>query len=244
MGRGVSEQELLQKLRAIKAKRLLLIVNACHSGEISPVLGPGEEGIGGTQFPKKTAATLLATGSGRVIITACREHQVSFVGDGSLTLFGQALVDGLQGKGDYVTNRGGFISAYDLYSHLYDTLQAWVPQKVDADVRAQYGTVQEPELTVLKGVGPFAVALYSGATTLVPSARPTSQTSTPAYARSTRRAASGCSARFSRVGSLPIPPSAHSNRVESILVLATPLERSEMSLLATKWVVTRSPATR
>jgi Caspase domain len=30
-GSGVSEQELLTKLRAIKAKRLLLIINACHS---------------------------------------------------------------------------------------------------------------------------------------------------------------------------------------------------------------------
>jgi hypothetical protein len=165
-GSGVSEHELLVRLRAIKAKRLLLIVNACHSGEVSPVLGPGEEPITGTQLPEKTAAALLATGSGRVIITACREHQVAFVGNGELTLFGQALVDGLQGKGDFVANRNGFISVFDLYSHLYDTLHAWVPQRVDADVRQKYGDTQEPELTILKGVGPFAVALFRGAITL------------------------------------------------------------------------------
>jgi hypothetical protein len=101
-----------------------------------------------------------------VIITACREHEVSFVGNGDLTLFGQALVDGLQGGGDYMANRNGFISVFDLYSHLYNMLQTWVPQRVDAAVRAKYGNIQEPELTVLKGVGPFAVALYRGATTL------------------------------------------------------------------------------
>jgi hypothetical protein len=33
-------------------------------------------------------------------------------------------------------------------------------------VRQHYGEKQEPELTILKGVGPFAVALYRGATTL------------------------------------------------------------------------------
>jgi uncharacterized caspase-like protein len=101
-GSGVSEQELLDRLHKIRAKRLLAIFNACHSGEVSPILCPGEEPITGTQIPEKTAAAPLATGSGRVIITACREHQVSFVGNGDLTLFGQALVDGLQGKGDYL----------------------------------------------------------------------------------------------------------------------------------------------
>jgi hypothetical protein len=164
-GSGVSEQELLIKLRAIKAKRLLLIFNACHSGEISPVLAD-EAPETGALPPEKTAAALLATGEGRVIITACREGQYSFIGNGSLTLFGQALVDGLQGKGDYLANRGGVISAFDLYSQLYDSLQSWVPQRVSADIRAKYGNAQEPELTILKGVGPFAVALYRGAATL------------------------------------------------------------------------------
>jgi hypothetical protein len=164
-GSGISEQELLAKLRNIKARRMLLIFNACHSGEISPVLAD-EAPETGAQPPEKTAAALLATGTGRVIITACREGQYSFVGSGPLTLFGQALVDGLQGKGDYLANRGGAISAFDLYSQLYDTLQTWVPQRIPADLRAKYGNVQEPELTVLKGVGPFAVALYRGAATL------------------------------------------------------------------------------
>jgi hypothetical protein len=165
-GTGIGEQELLTRLRAINAKRLLLIVNACHGGAVSPVLEAGEQALAGTQLPEKTATALLATGTGRVIVTACHEDQVSFVGGGDLTLFGQALVDGLQGKGDYIANRHGFISAFDLYSHLYDTLQTWVPQQIDADVRKKYGDTQEPELTILKGVGPFAVALYRGASTL------------------------------------------------------------------------------
>lgn len=40
-----------------------------------------------------------------------------------------------------------------------------MPRLVPAAVRQRYGEKQEPELTILKGVGPFAVALYRGATT-------------------------------------------------------------------------------
>jgi hypothetical protein len=163
---GISEQEFLERLRAVKTKRLLLLVNACYSGELSPTLSTGDELPPPTPLPERTAAALLATGSGRVIITACREGQVAYIGDGKLSLFAHALVDGLQGKGDFIANRSGFISAFDLYSHLYDTLQTWVPLRVPDWARQQHGEHQEPELTVLKGVGPFAVARYKGATTL------------------------------------------------------------------------------
>ena len=88
-----------------------------------------------------------------MIVTACREDQVSFIGGGPLTVFTQALVDSLRGQG--VPNRGGRISAFDLYTAVYET--------VSEAVRTRYGREQEPELTVQKGVGPMAVALYGGA---------------------------------------------------------------------------------
>jgi hypothetical protein len=70
-----------------------------------------------------------------------------------LSIFCQALVDGLRGK--EVRNSGGYISAYNLYESIYE--------KVRERVNQIYYVNQEPELTVLKGVGPFAVALYKGA---------------------------------------------------------------------------------
>lgn len=164
VGTGLRESELIAKLRTIKAKRLLLIINACHSGEISPVLAPGAEPQTGITLPPQVSAALLGTGEGRVIISACRENQYSFIGPGPLTLFTQVLVDGLQGKG--VSSNRGYISIFDLYTHLYFALDEAVPRTVSAAVRQKYGEKQEPELTILKGVGPFAVALWRGATTL------------------------------------------------------------------------------
>jgi uncharacterized caspase-like protein len=151
-GTGVSQAALVESLQKIPAERVLVIFNACHSGEISPTLGV-DQAMGSKILPDTTKDALLSSGSGRIIITACKEEQLSYIGKGDVSLFTQALVDGLRGKG--IVSRGGFISAFDLYTATYES--------VIETVQAAYNKQQEPELTVLKGVGPFAVALYHGA---------------------------------------------------------------------------------
>jgi hypothetical protein len=163
-GTGISQSELLDKLRAIPAKRLILLINACHAGELSPVLGDSDQPFTGQPLPQQAADAVLATGSGRIIMTACRENQVSYIGPGQITIFAQALIDGLRGQG--LSGRAGYISAFDLYTHLYFAVGEAVEKRVPAALRQRYGNTQEPELTVLKGVGPFAMALYRGSTTL------------------------------------------------------------------------------
>jgi hypothetical protein len=154
---GISEAELLDALRQVQARRMLLLFNACHSGELSPSLAPETvDAFGDQPLPTESVDALLSTGEGRVIITACRPEQKSWIGSGELSIFTQALVDGLSGKG-YVPNNNGFIGAFGLYEHIYEAV---------TDAASTLGQVQEPELTVLRGVGPFAVALYMGATNL------------------------------------------------------------------------------
>lgn len=149
-GTGVSEAELLGKLRQVEARRMLLVINACHSGELSPSFDIGDSFSSEPPPPKLTEA-LLSTGEGRITITACRPQQKSWIGAGSLSIFSQALVSGL--KGDAPNSRG-FISAFGLYEYLYHEAR---------EAAAKLGQEQEPELTVIKGVGPFPVALYRGA---------------------------------------------------------------------------------
>ncbi len=150
---GVSHQQLLTKLQAIPTRRTLLIFNACHSGEISPTLG-GSTPAQGHMIPDTLATALLATGEGRIIITACRETQYSFIGNGSLTIFTQALVDSLCGK--TTRSQHGYVSVFDLYTAIYTT--------VSEAVRTQYHSEQHPELTIHKGIGSFAVARWRGVT--------------------------------------------------------------------------------
>ena len=150
---GVSQRELLDKLRKLKSGRVLVIFNACHSGELAPNALGLPESFGGQTLPSTAAEALLGTGSGRILLAACREDQVSYIGGGDITIFTQSLIDGLRGKG--VFPRGGYTSIFDLYLAVYNT----VTQIVHNTLRK----TQEPELTIQKGVGPFAVALFRGA---------------------------------------------------------------------------------
>lgn len=153
-GRGIHEKTLLEKVQAIKAKRVFLIFNACHAGEISPDSLGGDSDDTGQNLPDRTAAALLGTGEGRVIITACRETQRSiFLKKAALTFFAQALSDGLQGRA--IQNRRGYISIFDLYEYVYTAVSEGVKQRF-----GMLGYAQEPELTIQKGVGVLAVALH------------------------------------------------------------------------------------
>ncbi|MDX1415771.1 MAG: caspase family protein, partial [Candidatus Promineifilaceae bacterium] len=157
VGTGISEFELLQKLNAIPAKRLFMVFNACHSGLIAPgTLAVEKNEVPETLNPTgNTANALLGTGEGRILIVASREKQYSYIGPGQTTIFTKALTDGLKGEAG---NNGGTISAFSLYEYIY--------HDVKETVADQYGRVQEPMLTVIRGVGPFPVALYRGASTL------------------------------------------------------------------------------
>ncbi len=150
-GTGISDAELLARLRQLKAKRMLLVINACHSGNLSPSFDIGADELESQSPPQKLTEALLSTGEGRITITACRPEQKSWIGSGSLSIFTKAVVDGLKGG---APNNRGYISAFGLYEHVYSEAK---------EAAGEIGQEQEPELTVLKGVGPFPVALYRGA---------------------------------------------------------------------------------
>lgn len=146
----VTAPELLTRLRNLRARKVLCVLNACHSGGASPttldVSTPVRATLG-VSVPTNVSSAILGTGAGRVIMTACQAHEVAYVGDGELTLFPGALVQALDGDG--IPNRRGFIGAYDLYDRVYELVTQQEPR-------------QQPELTVSKGVGPFPVALFQG----------------------------------------------------------------------------------
>lgn len=157
-GTGIHEKTLLEKLKAIKAKRMFLIFNACHSGEISPDSLGSPSDASGHNLPDRTATALLGTGEGRVVITACRENQRSyFLKKSSMTFFAQALSDGLRGRD--IENRRGYVSIFDLYEYVFTNVSNEVQRRFGA-----LGFAQEPELTIQKGIGAMAIALHRGKT--------------------------------------------------------------------------------
>lgn len=151
---ALSQTELLESLRKIKAQKILVLVNACFSGLVSPTLTPATptpETLGSPP-PDTLSTAILGTGEGRAIITASRGNQYSMFEPGApRTFFGEALVQGLNGNG--VANKNGYIGLWELYEYIYTQAHAGA---------SKYGETQEPVLTILQGVGPFPVALYKG----------------------------------------------------------------------------------
>jgi len=152
-GTGISELELLERLRKVKAKRIFIVINACHSGALQPTNFALEDGetLDSEAPPNKLTDAILSTGEGRIIITASRPDQKSWIGKDELSIFTGAVVGGLRGE---AYSNHGYISAYGLYEYVYFETK---------DRAKTYGKEQDAVLTVLQGVGPFPVALYRGA---------------------------------------------------------------------------------
>ncbi len=154
-GTGISQNEFLTLLRNIKPRKLVVILNTCFSGALSPTLAGANSPalFTGTAPNENFVQEILQRGEGQAIITASRPSQASFFDwKRDYTYFGQALIDGLNGQG--VTARGGYIGLFELYDYIY--------QQVGA-AAAKDNVVQEPMLTLLQGVGPFPIAHYRGA---------------------------------------------------------------------------------
>lgn len=141
---AISGDEFTAALRAIGARKVLVIFDCCHSG-----------GIG---QPKDAAAPLvkagipdawcerLATGRGRAILSSSRDSEYSYVLPAAAnSLFTQHLLGGLSGG---IPSEDGLIRVFDLFEY--------VQPRVTHDQREQH-PVFKADLEEN-----FAVALYAG----------------------------------------------------------------------------------
>lgn len=111
---AISSTELTKSLRAISARKLVVIFDCCHSGGIgqpkianAPIL---KEGLSENFY------NILEQGQGRVIIASSRSNESSYILPGATnSLFTQHLLDGLSGG---VITQDGVIRILDLFSYI------------------------------------------------------------------------------------------------------------------------------
>lgn len=115
---AISGEEFTAKLRAIKAKKMLLLLDCCHAGGVGvtkslqgEVVGhpPNSEMVKSPMPPE--ANDLLAQGSGWVIIASSMEKEVSYAGE-PYSAFTAALIEALCGRG--VAVQDGYVRVSDL----------------------------------------------------------------------------------------------------------------------------------
>lgn len=126
-GTSISSGEFGQALSKIKAKRVLVFIDACHAGgaAVSKSLTDGKGHEFKSGYSPNTFAK-LATGSGRALMASCRADEVSAVFTGARnSVFTSALLAGLQGAADKAGN--GFIRLFDLFNYVAEEVPKQIP---------------------------------------------------------------------------------------------------------------------
>jgi hypothetical protein len=142
---AISGDEFTAKLRAIGSKKLLVLLDCCHAGGVGDAKAPFIEEMSKAPLPPE-AVTLLAEGSGRVLIASSREDELSYAGK-PYSAFTLALIEALSGVG--VAKKDGYVRVADVALHAREV----VPERTDGG--------QHPVLHFEKADN-FVVAYYAG----------------------------------------------------------------------------------
>ncbi len=122
----LSEAEFSAALARIKAQRLVVFIDACHSGGVSSFKGNGGPKPVDLGFSEKSLDRLVQ-GAGRVFIASSRASEVSRVLAGaSNSLFTQHLLDALRGNGR--TSGDGFVRIFEVFNYVSEKVRGAAPR--------------------------------------------------------------------------------------------------------------------
>lgn len=129
-GTTLGEAELSAAIAAIKAPRVIVVIDACHAAGTATLksgLGKhGEEGIA-EGFDDKSLQQ-LARGTGRVVLASSRATETSLVLRRERnSVFTTAMLSGLKGAATAACD--GTIRVFDLFNHVSETVRQSVPGK-------------------------------------------------------------------------------------------------------------------
>jgi uncharacterized caspase-like protein len=109
---AISDQEFTTALRAIRAGRLLVLLDACHAGGV----GQPRDVEGELRAGLSDAAYAQMAGQGRVVIASCKPDEVSWELPGMRNgLFTHYLLEGLRGA---AAGPGQPVRVFDLFRYV------------------------------------------------------------------------------------------------------------------------------
>jgi hypothetical protein len=142
---AISGADFVRRLRAIPAKKLLLLLDCCHAGGVGEVK---EVELTKAPLPPE-AQHLLADGSGRVVIASSRADEYAYAGR-PYSAFTLAVIEALCGVGG--ANQDGAVRVADIALHAREYVPRRTKQK------------QHPVLH-FEHADNFVVAYYAGGAT-------------------------------------------------------------------------------
>ena len=122
---SLSETELSAKLREISGQRLLVLIDACHSGGVGTFKDCEQGGSLSIGYSEKSLDR-LAHGTGRVLVASCRANEISLVLDAARnSVFTSKLLDALRGEAQ--TSGDGVIRVFEIFNHVSQMVKLAVP---------------------------------------------------------------------------------------------------------------------
>lgn len=117
------EHELSAALSKIKARRLVLLIDACHAGDAGSFKSVNNAFHSG--FDEKSLQR-LASGTGRVILASSRGSETSLILPGARnSVFSDAVLTALRGKARTVGD--GLVRVFDLFNYVAEHVAHSVP---------------------------------------------------------------------------------------------------------------------
>ena len=122
---GLCEPEFSEALRNIRARRMIVLLDACYSGGASSLKDPTRPRSVAWGYSEKSLGR-LAEGKGRVVIASSRPNETSLVLTGQRnSVFSGQLLEALRGQGR--TSGDGLIRVFDIFNHVSETVKRKVP---------------------------------------------------------------------------------------------------------------------
>lgn len=112
---AISGVEFTQKIEAITARKLVVLLDCCHASGVPALKEPGETFVKSPLPPE--LLNVLGTGSGRVVVASSREDEYSYTGQ-PYSAFTDCLLSALQGKA--AVNKDGYARILDILVYLFD----------------------------------------------------------------------------------------------------------------------------
>jgi hypothetical protein len=120
---AISNEELTTALRAIRAARVVVFLDACHSGGVGE---PKDAAVQVKAGLSEQAYIQLAQGHGRIVIASCQPNEVSWeLTDMRNGLFTHYLLEGLRGG---ASGTDGVVRVFELFDYLSNQVPRHKPQ--------------------------------------------------------------------------------------------------------------------
>ena len=122
---SLSETDFSSALRRISAERLLVLMDACHSGGAGNFKGNEQRESLAVGYSEKSLVR-LAEGTGRVLLASCRANEGSLVfRNARNSVFTSKLLEALRGEGQ--TSGDGVIRVFEIFNYVAQMVKLAVP---------------------------------------------------------------------------------------------------------------------